>query len=96
LWHDGELVLDLTVKPGMPAPRIGSSLDAYSFTEGVLRRTAWSLSPRGVRARPGGAALALGDHPIAKELRTLGLPRRAVTTATIEHMVMRFNAPEVV
>ena len=95
LRHDGELVLDLTVKAGVRAPRARSSIDAYSFTDGALRRTAWSLEPKGTRARPGGAVLALGDHPIAKELRSLGLPRRALTTATIDHMVMRFNAPEV-
>jgi hypothetical protein len=96
LRADGEFVLGLEVRPGLPMPSKGTSLDAYSFTDGVLRRTAWTLEPKGVRGRPGGATLTLGDHPIAKELRTLGLPKRALTTNTIEHVRMAFEAPEVV
>ncbi len=96
LRADGELVLGLEIRPGVPIPARGPSLDAYSFSDGVLRRTAWSLEPKGVRGRPGGATLTLGDHPIAKELHTLGLPKRALATNTIEHVRMAFEAPEVV
>jgi hypothetical protein len=75
-------------------PARGSSVDAYSCADGVLRRTAWSMEPDGVRGRPGGAALALGEHPVAKELRGLGLPRRAVLSSTIDHVRMQFQAPD--
>jgi hypothetical protein len=94
LQHDGDFVLSLAVRPGVRMPARGSSLDAYSSTDGVLRRTAWSMEPAGVRGRPGGAELVLGDHPIAKELRTLGLPKRAVFSGTIDHVRMRFQAPD--
>jgi hypothetical protein len=40
--------------------------------------------------------LWLGDHPMAKELRGLGLPRRAAFTSTIDHVRMQFQAPDVV
>ncbi len=47
-----------------------------------------------MRGRPGGAALVVGDHPIAKELRTLGLPKRAAFSSTMDHVRMRFQAPD--
>lgn len=94
LRHDGEHVLSLSVRRGMTIPARRSNVDAYSNADGVLRRTAWSMQPAGVRGRPGGAELALGDHPIAKELRSLGLPRRATFTSTIDHVRMQFQAPD--
>jgi hypothetical protein len=94
LRHDGDFVLSLAIRPGVPMPARGSSVDAYSCADGVLRRTAWSMEPDGVRGRPGGAALALGEHPVAKELRGLGLPRRAVLSSTIDHVRMQFQAPD--
>ncbi|HMF04958.1 MAG TPA: acetoacetate decarboxylase family protein [Acidimicrobiia bacterium] len=94
LRHDGEHVLSLSIRRGVTMPARGSSVDAYSCADGVLRRTAWSMEPTGVRGRPGGAELTLGDHPIAKELRSLGLPRRATFTSTIDHVRMHFQAPD--
>ncbi len=94
LRDDGEHVLSLSIRRGMALPARGSNVDAYSHTDGVLRRTAWSMQPTGVRGRPGGAALTLGDHPIAKELRSLGLPRRATFSSTIDHVRMQFQAPD--
>jgi Acetoacetate decarboxylase (ADC) len=94
LRHDGEFVLSLDIRTGMRIPARGSSVDAYSSEDGVLRRTAWSLDPNEVRGRPGGALLVLGDHPIAEELRSLGLPKRAAFTSTIDHVRMRFQAPD--
>lgn len=94
LHHDGDFVLSLSIRPGVTMPARGSSVDAYSRADGVLRRTAWSMEPRGVRGRPGGAVLWLGDHPMAKELRALDLPRTAVFSSTIDHVHMQFQAPD--
>jgi hypothetical protein len=94
LRHEGELVLTLEISRGLKIPARGSSVDAYSRADGVLRLTAWSMEPRGTRGRPGGAVLRLGDHPIAKELRGLDLPRRAAFSSTIDHMHMQFQAPD--
>ena len=94
LHHDGDFVLSLSIRRGVTMPARGSSVDAYSRTDDVLRRTAWSMEPRGVRGRPGGAVLWLGDHPMAKELRALDLPRRAVFSSTIDHVHMQFRAPD--
>ncbi|MEU4829640.1 acetoacetate decarboxylase family protein [Streptosporangium sp. NPDC023615] len=93
LRKDGRMVLDLLIKPGVPVPGPGmmTALDAYSHLDGVTRRVPWSMSPRGVRARPGGALIRLGNHSIAKELSELGLPRRALMTTTVSHMSMVFD-----
>jgi hypothetical protein len=94
LHHDGDFVLSLSIRRGLTMPARGSSVDAYSRADDLLRRTAWSMEPRGVRGRPGGAVLWLGDHPMAKELRALDLPRRAVFSSTIDHVHMQFQAPD--
>ncbi|MBB4914247.1 acetoacetate decarboxylase family protein [Streptosporangium saharense] len=91
--RDGRLVLDLLVKPGMPLPFAGTVTPprAYGQLDGVTRRVPWSAALRGVRARLGGALIRLGNHPIAKELSELGLPRRAVLTGTVSHLAMTFG-----
>jgi Acetoacetate decarboxylase (ADC) len=91
--HDGQLVVDLLVKPGMPMPTIGSVtfIDAYTCLDGVLRRIPWELRAHRMRVRPGGARLRLGEHPFAEELRRLGLPRRAVVSSGIGRAEMTFS-----
>ncbi|SFQ02552.1 Acetoacetate decarboxylase (ADC) [Amycolatopsis arida] len=96
--HDGQLVVDLTVKPGVPMPgRAGATnVDAYTWQDGVLRRTPWDLRAGRVRSRPGGAVLRLGEHPIAEELRRMGLPTTALATSGIGRMEMTFGEAEVI
>ncbi|GAA0982395.1 acetoacetate decarboxylase family protein [Acrocarpospora macrocephala] len=90
--RDGRLVLDILIRPGLPLPpRQVAPLHAYTQLDGVTRRTTWTMRPSGVRARPGGALIRLGNHPIAKELSELGLPKHALMTATIAHLRMSFG-----
>ncbi len=96
LRHEGELVLMLSLRRGVPVPSRGSSVDAYSCLDGVTRRTPWAIDGSGTRMRPGGATLVLGEHPMAKELRALGLPKRAFTSGSIDTMRATFDAAEVV
>jgi Acetoacetate decarboxylase (ADC) len=96
--QDGRLVADLRIAAGPPLPVLptltGSGVDAYSCLDGVTRRTPWTMAPHGLRGRPGGARLMLGRHRVADELRALGLPRRAVASATIPHVSMHFDAAQ--
>lgn len=96
--QDGRLIVDLAVKQGVPTPGGGanSSLEAYAHIDGITRHTAWDMNPSGVRSRIGGAELRLGDHPIADDLRSLGLPRRALLTTTIPDLRMTFGDASVV
>jgi hypothetical protein len=66
---------------------------SYAMLDGTLYRTPSVMSGDGVGFRFGGARLELGDHPIADELRSLGLPKRPLFTTTIAHMSGRFYAP---
>ncbi|MGC7097255.1 acetoacetate decarboxylase family protein [Amycolatopsis lurida] len=95
---DGRFVVGLLAKPGVPVPSgaAATSIDAYTCLDGTLRRTPWELRASGVRARTGGAEVRLGDHPIADELRRIGLPRRALFTSAIGRMRMTFGEAEVV
>jgi hypothetical protein len=93
LRKDRRLVLDLLIRPGIPIPFAGimGPSDAYSHLDGVTRRTRWAMRPSGLRARPGGALIRLGNHPIAKELSELGLPKSAVLTSSVRHAKMTFG-----
>ncbi|MEV5569127.1 acetoacetate decarboxylase family protein [Spirillospora sp. NPDC052269] len=92
---DGRTAIEMHVQPGIPMPpgRGVPSVDAYSSMNGVTRRTPWTVSPGGVRMRLGGGAyLKLGDHPVAHELRALGLDRaRPLSAATVDRLRMTFQ-----
>jgi hypothetical protein len=90
LRKDGRLVLDLLIRPGLPVPVGTTRMDAYTHLDGTTRRIRWTTRPQSVRTRPGGALIRLGNHPIAKELSELGLPKHALLTTTISHMTMTF------
>ncbi|NDU75624.1 acetoacetate decarboxylase [Actinomadura sp. DSM 109109] len=93
----GRTAIEVAIRPGVPAPSGAGtpSVDAYSCLDGVTRRTPWTLAPSAVRTRPGGAKVVLGDHPVAEELRRLGLDRaRALTTSTVGHLRMDFQGAE--
>src|SRR3954453_4892673 len=94
LVHEGRKVLRLDIAQGIPTPVRDTALDALSFRDGVLRRTRWSLDGGGSRVRPSGARLELGDHPIADELRGLGLPHRALMTGSLRRVKMSFSHAE--
>jgi len=80
---DGRLVVDLLVRPGVPVPGSPTvSMTAYTSRDGVTRSVPWSMSVHSLRARPGGAMIRLGNHPVAKELSELGLPKRPLLTMT--------------
>lgn len=96
LRHEGAHVLTLAVRRGTRLPFGVPNLPTYTFMDGVLRRVAWETFPQGSRGRMGGAKLELGAHPIADELRSLGLPKRAVVTAGVDRVRARFGPAVVV
>ena len=66
-------------RPGLPVPSAFTSKTqvhpTYSHLDGVTRETAGEMRLSGVRYRPGGATVRLGEHPYAKELAIAGLPQ---------------------
>jgi hypothetical protein len=95
--EDGDLAVALEVASGaVPLPSGETEMQAYSWDDGVLRRTPWVTRNARARLRPGGATVRLGDHPMADDLRSLGLPRRALMTTSVGLMSATFGEPEVV
>ena len=95
--RDGDAhVLTLTVRNGgvpMPAPKAPPT---FTSLDGILRRTEWSAALGGVRGRLGGASVTLGTHPIAEELRSLGLPKRPMFSSSVRNFRARFGPAEVI
>jgi hypothetical protein len=91
----GRLIVGIDFRDGLciPArftaePRV---LRTYSHRDGVTREIGWELRLSGLRGRAGGAQLRLGDHPYADELRTLGLPKRALVAQSAANVEMTFG-----
>lgn len=94
LVFDGEFAFSLSLPRGGAKNLPEKDLATYTFIEGVLHRTAFRSGADGFGVRMGGAELTLGSGPIAAELRSLGLPRRALLTTWMERMNGRFEAAE--
>ena len=96
VYEDSTLVAGLSIRRGLSASAMGggAAFDAYTHLNGRLRRTPWSMDPSGVRVRPGGAGLHLGDHPVAEELRSLGLPKTPIAASSIARLRMTFAAAD--
>ena len=94
LTIDGQHVLGMEFRRGLPIrliPRTQTQR-SYSHRDGVTRETAFEMTQKdGVRNRPGGVRMWLGDHPYAKELASLGLPKRAMLSSSIQHAEMTFG-----
>src|ERR1700749_4829291 len=83
---DGQMVIDMEFRRGLPirlTPR-QQAQRSYSHRDGVTRETAFEHTLDGVRIR-------LGDHPYAKELASLGLPKRAMLSSSTDHVQMTFG-----
>ncbi len=96
LIDDGEFVLALSVRRSpVPLPASEMAMSCYSWDEGVLRRTPWTTRTAQTTALVGGAQIELGSrHPMACELRRLGLPKRAFMSMTTGKMTATFGAAE--
>ena len=92
---DGQLVVDMEFRRGLSVPSAltyrEQQLRSYSHRDGHTLETAFTMSTVGSRYRPGGVRLRLGDHPYAKELASLGLPKRAMLSTSAANVEMSFG-----
>ena len=92
---DGQLAVGMEFRPGLPIPSAFTSRTqenpTYSYRDGVLRETIGEMSLSGVRYRLGGAQVTLGEHPYAKELASLGFPKRALVSSSAANVEMSFG-----
>src|ERR1700752_1862510 len=90
---DGQLVVGMEFRRGLPfrlTPR-HQAQRSYSLRDGVASETAFDYTLDGVRTRFGGVRVRLGDHPYAKELASLGLPKRAMLSSSAGNVQMTFG-----
>jgi hypothetical protein len=95
---DGQFAVGMDFRPGLPVPSAFTSkaqvYPTYSHLDGVTRETAGESKFSGVRYRPGGARVRLGGHPYAKELASLGFPKRAMISNSADNAEMSFGDPK--
>ncbi len=95
VWDkDGQNVLKISLPMGGSRDFPEQELCTYSYIDGVLHRTSFASSAENLGIRMGGVRLALGAHPIADELRSLGLPKPALMSMWLGKMRGRFDAAE--
>ncbi len=90
---DGQVAVSMEFLPGVPVPLPSrrQTQRSYSYRDGVLRETPFEMSLSGMRSRLGGVSVRLGDHPYAKELASLGLPKRAMMSSSVDNVEMSFG-----
>jgi len=91
---DGELALTLTLPRGGSKTLPDATLTGYTVIEGVAHTNSFSSGAEGFGVRLGGAELTLGRGVIADQLRSLGLPKRALMTTWMDKMHARFGPSE--
>jgi hypothetical protein len=93
LEMDGRHVLTATSFRGGRFSLPDMAMKTYSYVGGVLHETTFVSGATEVGFGLGGTDVVLGDHPIADDLRRLGLPRSALMTVWMGHQHGRFEAP---
>jgi len=93
LAMDGRHVLTFSSARGGRFTLPDMPMTTYSYLGGALHKTTFVCGATEVGFGVAGAKLALGDHPIADELRSLGLPRTSLLTVWMGHQHGRFEAP---
>jgi hypothetical protein len=90
---DGQFVLGMDFRRGLPTPTAARTQSQRSFShrDGVLRETPFDMTMTGSRYRLGGARVRLGEHPYAKELASLGFPKRALFSGSAGNVEMTFG-----
>lgn len=92
---EGALIAGIDFARGLPVPGALTGkpqvLKTYTFAEGSTREVPWEMRTTGLRGRAGGATVRLGTHPYAKELASLGLPKRAMISGSVGNVEMTFG-----
>ncbi len=95
VWNkDGQNVLKISLPIGGKRDFPEQTLSTYSYIDGVLHETSFASSAENLGVRMGGVQLTLGAHPVADELRSLGLPKPALMSLWMGKMRGRFEAAE--
>jgi hypothetical protein len=92
--EDGSDILELSVHREGKVRALGDVTRMFTVREGrLLRSDMPSVSAAHVTRRPGTARLQLGDHPVADDLRALGVEERSVGASHYLSLSTRLEPP---
>jgi hypothetical protein len=91
LREGNRLVLQLSAPRGGKKRFSGVNIEAIGSWGGPVQVTPAHMAGDGVKAAFRAGQLVLGDHPIADELRSLGLPKKPLVAGTIERFTGSFG-----
>lgn len=94
LRMDGREVLSYSVRARGKRQQPRSASAVYSIFEGAPHVTYLARECRDMGIRLGDGCLRLGDHPVAEQLRGLGLPRRPLVSSWMGQLALDVDAPE--
>lgn len=93
VWsREGQEVLRVSMPIGGKRDFPEQTLRTYSYIDGALHVTEFASSADDLGVKRGGVNLELGAHPVADELRSLGLPKPALMSFWMGKMRGRFEA----
>jgi hypothetical protein len=94
---EDELVFSISAKAGGKVAVKQQRAATLAIRDGRAWKTYGTTAGSGLRFALGGESPNIGDsHPLAKQLRALGLPKKPLFTVSMKHTTMSFDGPEVV
>jgi len=91
----GQHVFTFRTKTGGQRALNNQKQPSYGYRGGKLYKTVGIANGEGAQFSLGGEVPVLGDHPIADELRKLGLPKKPIFSGSVARLVMDFESPEI-
>lgn len=94
-YDEGELVYSLAAKAGGTSKAKEQRAASLAIRNGKAWKTYGTTAGNGVTFSLGGEMPDIGEsHPLALELRALGLPKKPMFTVSIKNTSMTFSGPE--
>jgi hypothetical protein len=96
-FDEGELVYGFSAKTGGTTKVKEQRAASLAIRDGKAWKTYGTNTGSGLTFALGGELPTIGDsHPLAKELRALGLPKKPLFSVSIKNTAMSFAGPEAV
>jgi len=94
-FDEGELVYSFAAKTGGTTNVKEQRAASLAIRDGKAWKTFGTSTGSGLTFSLGGEMPTIGEsHPLAQELRALGLPKKPLFTVSIKNVAMSFAAPE--